>query len=297
MATGTSSPMASRWELAARLRALRETAGKSIEDAARELMCSQAKISRMETAGRGIQDRDIRDLSRFYSVPDEIKADLMRLASEARQRGWWQDYSTIDEQTANFTGLEAAASEIRVLEARVPGGLLQTPAMTEAILSGMRPPGELTDQWIKETVELRQHRQQRLLSGELRFSTIMDEAAFARHFTAPQAWAEQLDHLLAVAELPNVTLQVVTFKAGSYPGVDGSFQYLRFDSTDLPDVVYVEGFLGNFTLDKAATVRRYVEVYEHIAAQVALDPDETRHWMAERRLALEPPPVGRRKRR
>ena len=68
MPSGSPNPTVSRLELAARLRELRVQAGKSIDDAAAELMCSVAKISRMETGGRGVQPRDIRDLCRLYGV-------------------------------------------------------------------------------------------------------------------------------------------------------------------------------------------------------------------------------------
>jgi transcriptional regulator with XRE-family HTH domain len=296
MASSSSSPTARRWELAARLRVLREAAGKSIEDVAAELMCSHAKISRMETGGRGIQPRDIRDLCRFYGVSDKVRSELMELDVEARKRGWWQDYRSIDEQTATFVGLESAAADMGAVEARVIQGLLQTPEMTRSILSGMRSPGELTTPWIEETVELRQRRQKRVLSGELHLGAILDESVFARRFAPPGVALEQVDHLLEVAELPNVTIQVVPFEVGAYPGVDGSFQYLRFASPDLADVVYVEGLLGNFTLDKESSVRRYVEIYNHIAETAALDPDATRLWLANLRKEIRSGSERRRQR-
>ena len=122
-----TSPTVLRWELGARLRTLRTRAELTIEDAARELMCSQAKVSRMETAGRGIQPRDVRDLCRLYAVSDAVRDELLRMAHEAKRPGWWQQYGTLDEQLATYIGLESAASAIMTLESRVFPGLLQTP--------------------------------------------------------------------------------------------------------------------------------------------------------------------------
>jgi transcriptional regulator with XRE-family HTH domain len=291
-----SSPTARRWELAARLRSLREAAGKSIEDAAKELMCSPAKISRMETAGRGILLRDIRDLCRYYGVPDSVREDLMTMATEARKPGWWADYRSIDEQTATFVGLESAADEILQVESRMVGGLLQSPETTRAILASVRVPGELTPAWIDDTVALRKRRQERLLAGELQFGIVMDEVVFlrlAQLLDAP-ALRAQLDHLLAVSNLPNATVQVARIDAGIYPGVDGSFQLLRFGlaSETLPDMVHVEGLLGTFLIERNPEVVRYLEIYQHMVDVVAMSPDETRKWLDSLRTS-----VSRRRRR
>jgi transcriptional regulator with XRE-family HTH domain len=109
-ALADASPTARKWELAARLRALRTEAELTVEAAASELMCSVAKISRMETAGRGVRPRDVRDLCRLYGVDDARCDELVALAIEARRPSWWQEFRTLEEHVANFTGLEAAAS-------------------------------------------------------------------------------------------------------------------------------------------------------------------------------------------
>src|SRR5690349_6284212 len=151
----SSNPTARRWELAARLRQLRLDAGKSVDEAAAELMCSAAKISRMETAGRGVQPRDVRDLCRFYGVSDAIRDDLIQAASDARKPGWWQDFRTIDEQVTTYIGLETAAEELKYFDPLRLLGLLQTPEYSTALIRNLRPAGELTDQWIAETVAVR----------------------------------------------------------------------------------------------------------------------------------------------
>src|SRR3954453_3970382 len=110
---GSVSPTARRWQLAAQLRRLRQAAGVSVEQAAGELMCSVAKISRMETAGRGVQPRDVRDLCRLYGVSDEVREQLMQAGVEARRPGWWQEFPSLDEHASTFIGLESGASQFR----------------------------------------------------------------------------------------------------------------------------------------------------------------------------------------
>ncbi len=293
MAAGEPNPTLSRWELAARLRQLRMDAGKSVEDAAAELMCSAAKISRMETAGRGAQPRDIRDLARLYGVPDAVRDELMRAATNARKPGWWQDFRSIDEQSATFVGLEDAATEMRLFEnVRIPG-LMQTPEATRAILDGIRPSGELSPELIADLLAVRAKRRVRLTAGELHFHVVIDEAVLRRTLVAEPAaegddvMVAQLDQMIDDSGRPNVHLQVVPFSAGPYPGIDGSFQIMRFPSGHVDDVVFVEGLLGSFTLDKSADVDHYASIFTDISSRFALPAEATTAWLRSLRAELQ----------
>jgi len=281
------SPTARRWELAARLRALRIEAGRSIEDAAAELMCSVAKISRMETAGRGVQPRDIRDLCRLYGVSDAVRDQLMQTAADARKPGWWQEFPSLDEASTTYIGLEAAASEIFLFEAlRIPG-LLQTPEFSTALIPQLRPPGELTQEWIGDTVAARGKRQERVASGDISVHAIIDEAALQRPVGGPAVMIGQVGRLVAEARRPNVTLQVIPISRGPHPGLDGSFQLLNFPKGLIGDVIFVEGLLGNFLLDKQDVVDHYRTVFQDLAVRFALGVDETLDWLDRHRASLE----------
>jgi transcriptional regulator with XRE-family HTH domain len=279
MPASTPNPTARRWELAARLRRLRIDAGRSVEDAARELMCSPAKISRMETAGRGVQPRDVRDLCRFYGVSDAVRDDLIQAVADARKPGWWQDFRTIDEQSATFIGLEAAATDSSYIDPlRLPGPF-QTADFTRALLANLRPPGELTPEWIEEAVAVRARRQQRLISGEFKIHAVIDEVSLRRPIGDWAVMLGQVDRLIEEYHRPTVTLQVVPLDGGSYPGLDGSFQHLRFPPGTLRDVVYVEGLLGNFIVDKPVDVKHYSEIFEYISERCCLSSARTESWL------------------
>ena len=273
------SPTARRWELAARLRELRTDAGVTIDQAAEELMCSTAKISRMETAGRGVLPRDVRDLCRLYRVPDTVRDELIILATEARKPGWWQRYRTLDEQIASFVGLESEASEVRTVEGLRLPGLLQTSAFIEALLPKLRPAGELSQEWLSDTAALRLVRQQRILSGDLAFHSIIDEAAVRRLVGGPELMVAQIERLMTDAARPNVTLQVIPFDRGPHAGLDGTFQHLTFPGGRIGDVVYVEGLLGDFLLDKEADVVRYRGVFDDLGTRFALPVEDTLDWL------------------
>jgi transcriptional regulator with XRE-family HTH domain len=284
MAT-SSSPTArrlelARLELARRLKELREAAGKSLADVAEELECSLAKASRLESGQRAAQALDIKVLSRFYGVTPGVQAELGLLAAEARKPGWWQDYRTLDEQTKTYIGLETAATEMLHVEVLRMPGLVQTPEYARAWVQEMRPPGFWKAGDVDQIAEARLRRQQRVVSGDLRLRALVDERAFALVFPgSPEIMREQTRHLISEAGRGNVVLQLIPLATGPHAGLDGSFQLLRFETSDLDDLVYVEGQFGNLILEKADVVRRYHEVFDHLSSAVALSAEDTLTWL------------------
>jgi transcriptional regulator with XRE-family HTH domain len=282
MATAAPNPTVRRLELAARLRDLRTSAGKSLEDVASELMCSTAKISRLETGERGIQPRDVRDLCRFYEVSDRERAQLIKLAEEARKPGWWQDFRGLDQRTATFIALESAATEIRFAQSMIIPGLLQTEEYTRALLPRLRPPGGMTPDAVDDASRLRERRKERLLRGDVQFHTVVDEVAFRREVGSPDVMVRQLDRLLELASMPSIEIQVIPFASGPHPLLEGSFQHMLLGSS-LSDVVFVEGLLGAFIVDDSDHVNHYREIWDYISCTVAQDADRTLLWLKNER--------------
>ena len=85
------SPVVRRRELGVLLRALRAEKGITVEQVAGHLMCSPAKVRRMESGFRSGTARDVRDLCELYGVTKAGERDhLMELARESKKQGWWQ---------------------------------------------------------------------------------------------------------------------------------------------------------------------------------------------------------------
>src|ERR1035438_7492728 len=94
-----------------RLRELRIGLGLTVEEVRERLLCSATKISRLETGTRRASLRDVRDLCQIYGVTDQAMADeLMSLARQAREPGWWTQYD--DLRLDPYLGLEQEAVAI-----------------------------------------------------------------------------------------------------------------------------------------------------------------------------------------
>jgi transcriptional regulator with XRE-family HTH domain len=263
------SPTLRRRELAARLRDLRVQNGLTAEEVAARMLVSPAKISRIETAARGVSLRDVRDLCEIYSVDKGERDHLATLVREAKQPSWWQRY---DLPYATFVGLESAAATILDYESSVIPGLLQTEdyarAVTEGILYDFAP------ELIRQRVEVRVTRQ-RLLTQESppQLWTVIDEAALHRVVGGPGVMRAQLEALAERSALPNVTVQVVPFEAGAHPGINSTFIVLHLEE-EVSDVVYIEGLVGNLYQESPSDLARYRRVFDQLRA-IALSPKES----------------------
>jgi len=264
------SPTVRRRELGARLRRLRAERGLTVPQVAEELMCSPSKVSRMETGQRGTTLRDVRDLCRIYGVTDEAEVErLMNLAREGKQQGWWQPYELT---FATYVGLEEAAVSTKYYQSMVIPGLMQTADYARAMHEVWIP--ELDPERIDELVEVRLTRQ-KLLSREspLFISAIIDEAALHRVVGGPQTMYRQLERLIELTELPNVTIRIIPYSAGAHVAMDSTFRILDFDGS-VPDVVYVEGLIGYIYLDRSQDVTRYEAIFERLS-QFALNSKDS----------------------
>jgi Domain of unknown function (DUF5753) len=77
----------------------------------------------------------------------------------------------------------------------------------------------------------------------------------------------RLERLLEVTELPNVTLQIVPFRADAHAAAGGPFTVLRFLEPDVPDVVYLEQLNSALYLDPPDAVIDYVTVMNQLCVQ------------------------------
>jgi transcriptional regulator with XRE-family HTH domain len=263
------SPTIRRRRLGAELRRYREAAGVTIEVVAEQLGCSPSKVSRIETGHNSATPRDVADILAIYRVGAHEAEELVQIAREARQKGWWHPYSAV--LVGAYVGLEAAARGVRAYEQLVIPGLLQSEEYALALIRNARTSDTPKD--IDRRVHVRLARQSLLTQEDpIYLWAVLDEAALSRPVGGEEVMREQLRHLIEAQELPNVTLQVLPFAAGSHAGMDGAFAILDFPDQVDPDVVYVENATGGLFLEKEEELRKYHSIFDDLRA-LALSPD------------------------
>ncbi len=246
------------------------------KEAADRLLSPPSKISRIETAERAASPRDVRDLCDIYGITDdEVRRQLMALAVEARERGWWQG-AGLQPALERLIGLEGAAGRISEFEPLLVPGLLQTPEYARAMLDMF---GSADPAVRDKALRIRLRRQELLSAADPPvFSFVIDEAVVRRMVGGAEVMRSQLEHFLAVAAVPHVSLRVVPFDAGAHHGMFQGFEMVDFpddaNGMRIPGLVFFENLYDGQTVDDAARIHGFAEAFKKIQ-DVALTQRES----------------------
>jgi len=266
---GEAGPVAVRMLLGARLRKLREAAGVSREEAGYTIRGSESKISRLELGRTGSKQRDVSDLLDLYQVSDDERATLLAMMASANAPAWWQQHGgAVPDWLTDYLGLEQAAEVIRCYEVQFVPGLLQTREYARAVfqIEADSDPGLDTG----PQVSVRMRRQRLLLRPRPpRLWAVIDEAALRRPIGGAAVMRAQLEHLIEMANLSHVSIQVALFSAGSRAVAGGPITLLRFPEAVLDDVVYLEQHASASYLNKPAEVQRYRSVLNRLVTEAS----------------------------
>jgi Domain of unknown function (DUF5753) len=192
--------------------------------------------------------------------------------------GWWQSHD-VPFGFSTYIGLEADATFIYSYNTTIVPGLLQTEDYARVVVKPGIPPG-YASQWVEEQVTVRLRRQ-RILSQDFpaRLHALMDEAALRRAIGSPAVMKAQLDHILDQSRLPNITVQVIPYRAGVYAALDNSFSILEFPAP-MHEMAYTEGIFGFVYLERPQDVERYQRTFRDTQA-VALSNHESAELIAQ----------------
>jgi transcriptional regulator with XRE-family HTH domain len=275
----SGSPTVRRRRLAAELRRLRGSSGKTSDEVGRALGWSKAKVSRYELARGGLRPADVARLLDVYAVQGSQREQLLALAEQARQRGWWEVYSDVlTEGHLEFIGLEAEATSIREWQLSVVPGLLQTERYAREVLSGYHEYATISPLAISRRLETRLIRQQILTRDEpLELVALLDEAVLRRQRGDRAVMGAQLQRLADVSELPNVTVRVLPLNRDHRLVVD-SFAILQFGKDHegaLHDVVSMEHLINELYVEGDTDTYQFRLAFDHLAEE-SLSPSGSR---------------------
>ncbi len=269
------SPTLRRRSLSGELYRLRKAKGFTAEQVDDAHDWTKGKTARMERNEWVRPDpNDIRLMLDHYGVTDAHRCEeLLTWARQGRERGWWQPYrKMLSPIYTTYIGLESGASKLCVFELAVIPGVLQTADYARSLMQ--RRPGALTPDEIDKRIAIRMERQ-KILSGDnpTHLRAVIDEAALRRGAGGTEVMRAQMHHLLEMAELPNVEIQVIPFSAGTHAGTQGPFTILEFaDATDRP-AAYLENGAGELFLEYP-DVDQYLDTFERLVA-IAVSPEHT----------------------
>jgi transcriptional regulator with XRE-family HTH domain len=277
VAASASGPTVLRWYIALELGRLRQRAGLTYKQVSERLGCSLSHVGHLET-GRNLPNQsELEVLLDFYQIGERIPS-FVELRNAARgAKDWWEPFKGAAPAWFDlFLGLEGAATQIESYDAQVVPGLLQTARYTAAVIRAEEP--ELTQHEIARRVDLRQARQE-VLTREPEPPTvwsILDESVLYGTADEPEVMREQLEHLVKLSELPNVTILVLPMSARPHAGSNGTFIILSFpDLMTAPAVVYTDGLLRGSYYQAPADALAYRNALTRLH-NLADNPEESR---------------------
>ena len=277
------SPTVRRRRLAAELRGIRESKGRSGDSVAAALKWSASKISRYERARTGLRPREVERLLDYYEITGQRRELLLGLAEDAAQKGWWEEFSdSLSGDYQQFICLEHEATSIAIWHVDVVPGLLQTEVYARHIISSYSriepvPPG-----MIGRLVKVRMRRQQILSREERQLSVVLDESVLKRRIGDDPVMYEQLRHLAGEADRSNLTLQVLPLDA-QHTVFGESFVIFGFVADSdamLQEVVSTEQLKSGFTLEGERDTYLHRIAFQMLA-DAALDPAASRTLILE----------------
>lgn len=260
------------------LKELREQNGLKLTDSAEYLQRSFSAISKFESGALPIREPEVLALMDLYGVEGEHqRASLLRLSNEISKTGWWEKYSSeVADWFIDYMWLESRAERIQTFDITPINGLVQTAAYAEALFRAANPHDSSAQ--IERGVELRMSRQA-ILEGEnaVELEIIMEEAALRRLVGGREVMKDQLQHLLACSERPNIEIRVVPFDAGALVSPNGGFMLITMENP-FPMIAYSVSPAGGFYVE-SEEAGRLVALYDRLR-EMSLSPEDSVAFIA-----------------
>ncbi|MFF3001335.1 helix-turn-helix domain-containing protein [Kitasatospora sp. NPDC057940] len=195
-------------DLGKALRELRLASGKEAKAVARSAAMSPSKLSKIENGRLAPSVIDVERILTALEVPDEAK---VRLAAAARaiatEATAWRIYrrAGLHKHQEDIGAIEAKTQVLRVFQHSCVPGLLQSPEYVRAV----QQHSELTDDALEKMITARLRRQEILFDPARKFHFLITESVLRWEIVSPPMMAAQLDKIVAMSRMPNITVGVV----------------------------------------------------------------------------------------
>lgn len=264
------SPVVRRRRLGTEIRMLREGEKLTLTQLGGLVGWSAAKLSRLENARIRPDVGDVMDVLDALGVAGPRRDELIALARDAaNSRGWWNAYGAeVFDRQQPYAEYENGAVQIREFQITHVPGLLQTRAYAAARFA-CRPSIGLPPVDVDAAAEARIARQCVFTRpAPLSYQALLDVSALTRRCGPAGMRGEQFGHLADMAELPNITLRILSHETrigeGYLPRC--SFSLYRFADPVDPEIAVLETETSDLHIGDAEGVNRYKLVFDQMWA-------------------------------
>lgn len=283
MAVGTTR---GKRRLGRYVRPIRVRSGLGTEDVATRAHCSRQTVTRLESGVSLPRIHLFLAILGVIGATDDEKTKARQLWDIADATSAAIEHA--DELPATYRRFRLDESEAvreRTLDIVVFPGLLATGEYASRIAHARRHASR-TDDWESHAAAERRERQALLRrpGTPLELQALVDESVLTREVGDPAIMERQLDHVLIMAELPNVAIKLIPKKFGEHGAMSGPLTILSY--TDDEDEAYAESVLGVERVGKPNDVATLSAVWDEIAA-AALPVAESVEFIRETRNTLK----------
>lgn len=210
-------------------------AGLTAREVAELLDWDEAKVSNVLTGKGGVSKLEVALLLGVCRVEAAERDRLLALFPVRQIQGWWQQHGAcapIRPSTAHAH--VAKAKTLICWQPHMVPIFLRTDAYTRELLvaSATVPAAEL-DERLRAQSELRA-----LLGNRLACTFFIHEFALQLQVGGPAAHADQIHHLMFMANWKNIEIRIVPAEVGAHAGIAGAFSHLK--SAKYEPVVWLE---------------------------------------------------------
>ncbi|HEX5404636.1 MAG TPA: helix-turn-helix transcriptional regulator [Pseudonocardiaceae bacterium] len=260
---------------------IRLRAELSAEQVAERASCSAQTVYRLE-AGEALPSRTrvAAILAVLQATSDEREAAFQLWEVADVDGSVIEHAEDLPVKYRRFRMDENEAVSERTLDMVVVPGLLQIHGYTTAMSTGSRPLIKSGDWEDRAGAERAERRALLTRSEPLAYHALIGAAVLRTTVGSRSVMVEQLDHLLTMTELENVTIQVLPSDFGAHGLMTGPVQLLRF--VDNEDAAYAESVLGTEPVQDADAVAALSALWGDIAA-AAPSPEQSREMIRTER--------------
>ncbi|MEU0037700.1 helix-turn-helix transcriptional regulator [Streptomyces sp. NPDC006333] len=210
------------------VQALREHAGLSREEFGERVRFSKHTVASVELGRRMPDPTFVERAEAALGNTGALRKAAGHLARQPGLAAWFRQWAR----------LEATAITLYTYECRLIPGLLQTEAYARTLFTNQLPPlddAQIEAQWVARA------ERQRLLRERpnTAFGFILEEGLLLRRTGGVEVTRGLIDHVLEIAQLRNVEIQVMPQVRETHAGLDGPMQLL--ETPDNRWFVYCEG--------------------------------------------------------